>query len=296
MSAGRKSLAGRASSAAGAYAAQFRARRNRFVDAAAPRVAERLYRWSNRVAFVPFRSEAYKVPPPLEVDGVRVDVVDDLAAYSGLEGADVRRVLERRDQVSFRSEWWQTPEALRRDHWFYLSSKTYLFGNAVHFPGTEFVDRYVVPFVPPGGTVLDYGGGAGGLTLALAARGFRPVYRELNALQRDFMRFRLERRGLADRVRVMDWWENLGTDLFDAILAIDVFEHLQNAAEQIAQLLDSLRRPGTLVEQSPFVLNASNPMHHDDFGLEAMLEGRALTLVLKGPDAIRVWQGAKGAD
>jgi 2-polyprenyl-3-methyl-5-hydroxy-6-metoxy-1,4-benzoquinol methylase len=273
----------------GNYGADLRARRSRAVDSAAPALAERLYALSDRVAFVPFRGEQNEVPVPVDVDGVRLDVVDDLAAYTGLEPVDVRSALERRDALSFRSEWWATPAALREDHWFYLSSKTYLFGNAVHFPDAAFVDRFVTSHVPAGGRVLDFGGGAGGLTLALAARGFVPAYSDLNALQRDFLRFRVHRHGLADRVEVLDWWADLPADGFDTVVAVDVLEHLPNARPTVARLLDAVRPGGSLVERSPFQTSASNPMHHGDFGLQELLAARGFELVDGAEDGTNVW-------
>ncbi len=290
MSDGRRSLAGRAAAALGAYAADARARRNRLVDAGAPALAERLYRLSDRVAYTPFRGEVNEVPPAVEVEGVTLDVAADLAAYTGLPRAEVESLLARRNALSFRSEWWATPEPLRRDQWFYLSSKTYLFANAVHFPDASFVDRFVAPYVPPGGRVLDFGGGAGGLTLTLAARGLEASYTDLNALQRDFVRFRVHRLGLGERVRLLDWWDELPAAAFDAIVAVDVLEHLEDGRETVASLLAALSPTGVLVEDSPFEATAANPMHHEDFGLREQLAAGGLGLVLAGEAGINVWR------
>jgi methyltransferase family protein len=260
------------------------------VDASAPRLAEHLYAFADRVAFVPFSREFNEVPAPLRLNGLVFDVVADLSSFTGLPEATVRHALARRKALSFRSEWWATPARLRSDQWFYLSSKAYLFGNAVHFAGTSFVDELVMPFVPRSGHVLDFGGGAGGLTLTLAARGFKVTFAEINALQRDFMRFRLHRHGLRDRVDVLDWWDELPTSHFDAVVAVDVLEHLDAGRATVERLLSSLKATASFIEDSPFVSNAPNPMHHEDFGLVDLLKQKSFAQVHGGETGTRVWR------
>jgi 2-polyprenyl-3-methyl-5-hydroxy-6-metoxy-1,4-benzoquinol methylase len=235
------------------------------------------------------------LPAPLPLDGRHVDIVADLAEYTRLPEEDVRAALQQRRALSFRSEWWATPARLRNDHWFYLSSKSYLFANAVHFPDTSFAERFVLPFVPSGGTVLDFGGGAGGLTLMLATQGLQPWYADVNALQRDFVRFRLRKHELEQRVTVLDWWEELPEARLDGVVAVDVLEHLPDARAEVERLLASLGRNGVLVENSPFTANAANPMHHEDFGLGAFLVERGFVLALEGEDGTCVWRRASGA-
>src|SRR5947207_8486585 len=178
-----------------------RSLRDRVLESTAPTLAERLYRLSDRIARLPFRREVVDIPEPLIFDGRRVEIVADLAEYTQLPEDQVRAALGRRSGLSFRNEWWSTPARLRRDHWFYLSSKSYLFGNAVHFPDPTFPELVVLPFVPTDATVLDFGGGAGGLTLMLAAHGLETWYSDVNVLQRDFVRFRIRKHRLEDRIK-----------------------------------------------------------------------------------------------
>src|SRR5438046_7318609 len=93
--------------------------RDRMVDSGAATLAERFYRLSDRLAHLPFRREILDVPQPLVSDGMSIDIVADLAAYTQLPEGEVRDALQRRKALSFRSEWWATPPELRSDHWFY---------------------------------------------------------------------------------------------------------------------------------------------------------------------------------
>ena len=274
----------------GVVVERLRRRRNLLVERA-PRVAERLYRRADAVANLPFRSQTIELPAPAEVGGVKLDVVSDLAAFTQLPRDVVERELRARSGISFRAEWHATPQHLRRDHWFYLSSKAYLFGNATHFPDTSFADRFVRPHVVGSEPVLDFGAGTGNLALMLAAGGMAVRAAELSALQRDFIRFRVARTGLDDRVRVADPWEELPERAFSAVVAVDVLEHLPDCRDVLeTRLLPALTDRGVLVENSPFIVNSANPMHHLDFGFEPFMRSAGFAVVSGGEDGTRVWR------
>jgi SAM-dependent methyltransferase len=262
--------------------------RERVVERATPKIAERLYTRASRVANLPFRSEVVQIPR-----ASTVDVVADLAAFTGLPRTEIENELTTRSSLSFRAEWHATPRELRRDHWFYLSAKGYLFANAIHFPDTAFVDDFVRPNVQSSGRVLDFGGGTGNLALALAAAGYVVTVSELNALQRDFIRFRVARHGLGDRVTVLDWWDGMPKGVLDAVVAVDVLEHLAEPRTVIGeQLVPALKPEGVLVENSPFVINAANPMHHEDYGFEAHMRSEGFEPGGAADDGTRVWKRA----
>lgn len=255
-----------------------------------PRIAERLYRRADSVAHIPFRAEMNEPPRAVEAGDFRLDVVEDLAAYTQLPRALVEQELRTRSGINFRGEWLATPKRLREDHWFYLSSKTYLFANATHFPDTSFANSYVRPYIGPDGRALDFGSGTGNLALIMAALGIHVWASELNALQRDFIRFRVARHRLGDRVTVSDPWDKLPRDAFDAVVAVDVLEHLPNCRAVLErQLLPALSRKGALVENSPFIVSTANPMHHEDFGLEPFMHDAGFAIAQNGEDGTRVW-------
>jgi SAM-dependent methyltransferase len=264
--------------------------RDRLVERTPP-MAERLYRTADSVAHHPFRAEANELPPALGIGGVYLDVVADLVEYSRLPRATVEHELRTRFGLNFRGEWLATQGPLRHDHWFYLSSKAYLFANATHFADTSFAERFVKPYIGPDGRVLDFGGGTGNLALGIAALGVNVWVTEVNALQRDFIRFRVARHGLADMVTVTDPWSDLPHHAFDAVVAVDVLEHLPDCREVLErELIPALAPKGALVENSPFVVSSANPMHHEDFGLEPYMQGAGFTVAAHGDDGTRVWR------
>jgi 2-polyprenyl-3-methyl-5-hydroxy-6-metoxy-1,4-benzoquinol methylase len=256
-------------------------------DSAAVAGGRLLSEGARRLLLVPSRSEHVDPPEPLIVGEHRFDVVDDLVEFTSLSRESVQTLLERRIE-SFRTEWFQTPSALRGDGWFYLSSRMYLFGNAVHFHDVPTLIDDIVRVLPRMAHVLDFGGGTGNLSLALAAHGFRVDFAELSAVQKDFTRFRVQRHGLQEKVEILDSWTPLGPGHYDAVCALDVLEHLPDLPDVVKQLADSLVHEGLLIDTPSFSVGTLNPMHHEDPGLESILADQGLVLDRELQD-FRIW-------
>lgn len=248
------------------------------------------YRLGGKLIRFPHRHDHISLPRPLEIAGYRFDVLGELTEYTGLEPA-LTDALVRREGDDFRSEWYALPPRYRGDSWFYTSSRNYLFANAVHvYESPELVD-HLVELCPPGGDVLEFGGGSGNLALALAARGLRVDFLEVSALQKDFVRYRVAKHSLENRLTVLDRWSALRESHYDLICAFDVFEHLADVEAVLdGQIVPALRVGGALAERSPFVRNLANPMHYEDtLGFDSLLERRGFRLV--SDDALsRIWR------
>ena len=170
---------------------------------------------------------------PGKADGVSIDVVDDLVGYTGLEREQVLALIQRRHE-NFRTEWHGFPPQVRTEAWFYLASRTYLFGNAAH-DAEPTVDA-LAHLRPAPSDILDFGGGTGNLALALVARGNRVDYLERSALQKDFVRFRIQKYGFDRHICLLDQWIPLESSSYDIVCAMDVLEHVENLAEALAPI------------------------------------------------------------
>ena len=285
MAADRKGAVLRAKLAVAATLIGARVRRDDALVAAGSRFGKLGRRLLLRV----HRNEHILLPPPLIVGDARFDVLVDLSGYTGLPDHVINRLVQR-ELDSFRVEWFLTPEELRSDDLYYRATSAYLFGNAIHLHGSNTLVSLVERHCGRSGRALDFGGGTGNLSLALAALGWSVDHLERSALQKDFTRFRATRYDLPGSVQVLDDWVPFEREVYDLICAIDVLEHVdQLEAVLTERLLPALRRGGVLVEASPFHRTLSNPMHHEHANLDEILVAGGMVLEDEA-SGYRIWR------
>ncbi len=107
------------------------------------------------------------------------------------------------------------------------------------------------------GPVLDFGGGAGGLTFALASAGISCDYADVPGPTSDYARWRFQRYAL--RAQVLDATQPLPSGRYHAIVTLDVFEHLPDLRQVVGQLVEALMPGGWLISKSTFA--ADDPLH-----------------------------------
>ena len=111
---------------------------------------------------------------------------------------------------------------------FYLTSKAYLYNlTAFAMTGTKLPYlRELTAQVPPGARLLDYGCGIGSDGLLLLEAGYRVEFADFDNPSVEYLRWRLERRGLDAPVHDLKQGVPGG---FDAAYAFDVIEHVPDA-------------------------------------------------------------------
>jgi hypothetical protein len=119
------------------------------------------------------------------------------------------------------------------------------------------------------GAVLDFGGGIG--SHALAAAGLPQVehvwFVDLNPRNREFVRWRAQRLGLAERISChRDLGDPALPERFDAIVCLDVLEHLSDPAGQLELFAERLTPQGTALLNWYFFqgFQGEYPFHFDD--------------------------------
>lgn len=108
--------------------------------------------------------------------------------------------------------------------------------------------------------VLDFGGGVGGLTLYLRARGIQCDHLDVKGKTFDYAAWRFARRKLdvamLDATAVNEWPHGS----YDAIVAWDVLEHLFDLDAAVRNIALLLRKDGWLMSKSTF---AEHDGHHE---------------------------------
>jgi len=263
--------------------ARIMGKRNALASATAQWLGQR----ATRLMLFPFGKEHVELPTPIRVGTKTLDVVDDLTRFTSLPPEQVHALLMRRPE-NFRSEWLMLPPELRQDTWYYLSSRTYLFANAVHIHDAPQLIDAVATAAPTGGRILELGDGqplpcargerASRLTTWNSLR-FRRISRAFGSDDTVF------RRTCGSSTGGLRWTRRATT----LCVPWTSFEHIPDLPETLERVVNALADGGALVESSPFVVNESNPMHHDDPGFDDLLRAHALDLAHAADDH-RVWR------
>lgn len=152
----------------------------------------------------------------------------------------------------------QSPAALLA---FYQTSDRYLYESTVTegYADHQRMARMVMKAVrrwrlTP---VLDFGGGGGGLTVALASHGLACEYADVPGKLTEFVRWRLARRRLT--VPLHDATQPLPAARYRAVLGVDVLEHVPDLVATLRQLKAALQPGGWLLGTHSFT--ADDPLH-----------------------------------
>lgn len=138
---------------------------------------------------------------------------------------------------------------------FYKEDKHFLYElplwNAERNRG-EYICKIIVPYLKKNKikAILEYGGGAGDITIALARRGFKMIYSEINKGLIDFAKWRFSKRKL--NIAVQDLTINSEFPSGSCVISFDVLEHLKNLPLKIKKVSNSLSRGGSFIFSGAF--------------------------------------------
>jgi SAM-dependent methyltransferase len=163
---------------------------------------------------------------------VEVDPEREAAELRAYLGPDFDRGRLERYERQLEDEYAEVGDEQR----FYRSSHGYLYNLAAFaMTGTKLPYlRDLTRHVPDGAALLDYGCGIGSDGLALLEAGYRVAFADFDNPSTQYLRWRLEQRGL--RAEVFDLDSRPPPDGFDLAYALDVIEHVDDPFALLGQL------------------------------------------------------------
>jgi len=214
----------------------------------------------------------------------RTEIISDLAAYWNKTIEEVKNILNTVSGKQLLAREWnekkpETPEEVEN---FYRATKNYIYDLAQFNLSPGYWWRIYPVRQLAGKRVVDFGGGIGTLSLALAEANREVTYVELPSEHRRFAEFRFKRHRA--NIQVADSLDGLTNQ--DAIVAIDTLEHIYPSRIEATarKMCEALRDGGVILEVSDFGYSDEHPMHYDtrsqwekifkDLGCIKISEGR----------------------
>ena len=151
---------------------------------------------------------------------------------------------------------------------FYNESKTELFdlarwhsNDAIHYRTLMCAD---IAATRPGRDYLDYGSGIGSDALVFASCGFNVTLADISKPLLEFARWRCGRRGFD--VQAIDLKNESLPHGYDAVICLDVLEHIHRPLRTLNAIHRSMRPGALLFMHAPFGYDEDRPMHvvHED--------------------------------
>jgi len=179
------------------------------------------------------------------------ETIKEISDYTG-EPVDV--VKERSKNLSKENMSWSTATEEEIIS-YYKNDSSYLYElplwNAERNRG-EYIARIIAPYLLKNKvkTVLDFGAGAGDILIALAKRGFKVTYTDINSKLIDFVQWRFKRRNLKVDVHCLN--EDLILPAVDCVVTFDVLEHLEDIPKYIKLFSSALSDRGVFVFSGAF--------------------------------------------
>lgn len=204
------------------------------------------------------------------------DVIEDIAAWSGDDLGDIRRMCAPEVSAMELNKLWLTRQENETDWYKRQDVGLYYLTDIAgwHSRGGGIPDSFEVK----GGSLLDFGAGIGTFALRMARAGVLTVAVEINPILREFIEWRAEKYGI--KLLVTESIEDvIGT--FDAVACWHVYEHIENPEAVLDTHLDLLNPNGVLITDSGFS-DPSCAQHHVRSDWDQVLQSRGLVQITEG--------------
>lgn len=191
------------------------------------------------------------------------ETIAELAQYTGESPETVERKCELAGLRAVRLWHQQAPRTEEEIRRYYQENDFYLYElMKTEYNGDEAeISAEVVSLCRPEERVLEYGGGGGTLSIALAEKGCRVTHLDLPGTLLDFAAWRHRRRGL----KVRSWPlvdESVLGGPYDTVVSLYVLEHLAEPERTLANIGSALAPRGRLLLAVDYEESAvkSNPL------------------------------------
>jgi 2-polyprenyl-3-methyl-5-hydroxy-6-metoxy-1,4-benzoquinol methylase len=195
------------------------------------------------------------------------DLLENLQAFLGETRESILKILLM--SVPTLAENWRRDQPQGQDAvkaWYSANARLYLLANCQHHLLYRHI-MYTLALLRVGrGRVLDFGGGNGDFSRALARRGFDATYLDVPGDAARYVKWRAEREGLPLKV-TLD--KSTLAPPYDVIFCLDVVEHLVDLPP-VFELFKSLLKPGGKLLATYYNGPTSSAPMHIDPGYDAL--------------------------
>lgn len=188
--------------------------------------------------------------------------ISDLAEFTS-ENPTVVEELLATSTAKLAADWRQKQPKTREEveRWYAENAAYYIYDLAqFHLAYKHIVFTMDVMSLAKG-RVLDYGGGIGDLSVALAEKGCDVTYLDVEGRSKQYAQWQAERRGV--KINFTSTHDEIEGKSFDTIIVLDVLEHLYEPEEVLNFLVNRLAKDGMIIVSAYFGATQAHPMHFD---------------------------------
>jgi 2-polyprenyl-3-methyl-5-hydroxy-6-metoxy-1,4-benzoquinol methylase len=186
----------------------------------------------------------------------------NLRDFTGLNENTFNNIVSRKGDIPGHKKEWKfwDPKTADEINWYYYSSRSYVFANSIHvFP------KQAYDYIDEKSSVLDFGGGAGHISVALSKNKQCKVhYFDIGIIQREFVKYMSEKNNLNIEVVDMRNFYPVFSNCknMDYVVSYDVFEHIPDYRKVLKDVSNCIKIGGEFVVNAPF--GSSEPSHFKD--------------------------------